>query len=244
MSLDISLWGAFVAGILSFLSPCVLPLVPPYLCYMSGVNIADLKKGFVVGDIIGSKSQLRKVVFSSIAFILGFTTVFVSIGATASEFGLLLNKYREQLLLVAGIIIILMGLNFLGLLRISLFSREARFNFSTSSSGILNSYVMGVSFSLGWTPCIGPILGTILTIASQKQSLQEGVILLTAYSLGMGVPFLLAALFSRWFMLFLAKFKVNLGYLEKFIGVLLILIGILFINNKVSMLSNIIVDLF
>lgn len=239
MSSNISFWSVFLAGILSFLSPCVLPLVPPYLCYMSGVTIQNLKEGYS-----GDKSLYARLIIGSLVFILGFTTIFVTLGITASEVGVLLNKYRNILTILSSIIIIAMGLNFIGLLNIRLFSNEYRFHTKTTGRSFVESYLMGAAFAFGWTPCIGPILGTILSVASQKQNLMDGAFLLIIYSLGLGIPFLLAALFSRWFMVFLSKIRVHLGYVEKIVGLLLILTGILFLTGKIGVVSGYIINIF
>lgn len=236
---NISFLSVFLSGILSFLSPCVLPLIPPYLCYMSGVSIQNLKEGYT-----GNKTLYLRLILGSLSFILGFTTIFVILGATASELGILLNKYRHLLMILSGIVIILMGLNFLGIFRISFFSRELRFQSKTTGRNFLESYLMGMAFAFGWTPCIGPILGAVLSIASQKQNLLDGAFLLMLYSIGLGIPFFLAAIFSRWFMIFLNKFKVHLGYVEKIIGILLILSGILFLTGQIEIISMYIINLF
>lgn len=239
MSSNISFWSVFLAGMLSFLSPCVLPLVPPYLCYMSGVSIQNLKDGCTANN-----NLYPRLIFGSLSFITGFTTIFMALGATATEIGVLLNEYRYLLMILSGIIIILMGLNFLGLFHISVFSRELRIQTKTTGRTYIESYLMGMAFAFGWTPCIGPILGAVLSVASQKQNILDGAFLLMVYSLGLAVPFFFAAIFSRWFMVFLNKFKVHLGYVEKIMGILLILAGILFLTGQIGIISNYIITLF
>lgn len=225
--MNLSISSVFVAGLLSFLSPCVLPLVPPYLCYMSGLSVDELKQG-------GTKRF--KILPSAIAFVLGFTTIFVVLGASATSLGVLLNSYRNVFVVISGVIIIAMGLNFLGLLRFGIFSREYRFYSNVSQASIWSAYLMGLAFAFGWTPCIGPILGSVLSLASQKQTVTQGASLLFVYSAGLGVPFIFAALFSRGFIVFLNKFRMRLGYVEKIIGILLIIVGVLFIIGKMQLL--------
>ncbi|RUY75691.1 cytochrome c biogenesis CcdA family protein, partial [Mesorhizobium sp. M7A.F.Ca.CA.001.10.2.1] len=193
MALDIGYVSAVGAGAISFLSPCVLPLVPPYLCYMAGVSVDDFRGNAGTTAREGARGAL---LYSSIAFVLGFSTVFVALGAGASTIGRLLRIWQEPLAMGAGVLIILMGLNFLGILRIPLLSREARFQSQGKPASAVAAYVMGLAFAFGWTPCIGPVLGPILTLAGGRETVGEGALLLAAYSLGLGIPFLIAALFS------------------------------------------------
>lgn len=231
--IEISTISVFFAGALSFLSPCVLPLVPPYLCYMAGIGIDDFRS-----EKRDEKVFIRWALLSSvIAFVLGFTTIFVALGASASTIGKFIGYYRDWFALAAGIIIIIFGLNFLGLFKISFLFREARFQTGKTSSGPLGAYVIGLAFAFGWTPCIGPILGPIITLAGTKETVGEGAILLAVYALGLAVPFVLAALFSSHFMRFLAAFRIHLGKVEKIIGVFLILTGILFLTGSMQDLS-------
>lgn len=234
MALDIGYVSAVGAGALSFLSPCVLPLVPPYLCYMAGVSVDDFRGEAGVTAKAGARAAL---IGSSIAFVLGFSTVFVALGAGASTIGHFLRVWQEQLAMAAGVLIILMGLNFLGILRIPLLSREARFQSEGKPASGLAAYVMGLAFAFGWTPCIGPVLGPILTLAGGRETVGEGALLLAAYSLGLGIPFLVAALFSGAFMRFLGKFRVHLGRVEKAIGALLVAAGVLFLTGGIQSAS-------
>lgn len=230
MAVDIGYPTALAAGAISFLSPCVLPLVPPYLCYMAGVSVDDFR-----GE--GDSTSRGALLKASLAFVLGFTTVFVALGAGASSVGRLLLAWKDPLAMVAGVVIILMGLNFLGVVRIPLLSREARFQAQGKPASAVAAYVMGLAFAFGWTPCIGPVLGPILGLAGGRATLGEGALLLFVYSLGLGIPFIIAALFSDSFMRFLARFRVHLGRVEKIIGVLLILAGIFFVTGGVSWLA-------
>jgi cytochrome c-type biogenesis protein len=241
MAIDIGYMSAIGAGAISFLSPCVLPLVPPYLCYMAGVTVDDFR---ATGEQAAKSSARAALVAASIAFVLGFTTVFVALGAGASTIGRLLRVWQEPLAIAAGIVIIVMGLNFLGIVRIPLLSREARFQAQGKPASAVAAYVMGLAFAFGWTPCIGPVLGPILTLAGGRETVGEGALLLFAYSIGLGIPFLVAAIFSGAFMRFMARFRVHLGRVEKAIGALLVLAGIFFVTGGVSAASYWLLETF
>ena len=219
MAIDVGYVSAVGAGAISFLSPCVLPLVPPYLCYMAGVSVDDFRGESAKAD---DRTTRYALVGASVAFVLGFSTVFIALGAGASTIGGLLRAWQQELAVVAGLLIILMGLNFLGLIRIPFLSREARFQSGGKPASGMAAYVMGLAFAFGWTPCIGPVLGPILTLAGGRDTVGEGAALLAAYSLGLGIPFLIAALFSGAFMRFLSRFRVHLGRVEKVMGVFLV----------------------
>ncbi len=233
--LDISYMTAAGAGALSFLSPCVLPLVPPYLCYMAGVSVEDFRAEKAAR--VGMSAHRRSLVLAAISFVLGFTTVFVALGAGASSIGAFLRAWQQEIAVAAGVVIILMGLNFLGVLRLSVLSREARFQARNAPASPLGAYVMGLAFAFGWTPCIGPVLGPILTLAGGSGTVGAGATLLGVYSLGLGVPFLIAALFSGAFMRFLTRFRVHLGKVEKVMGGLLIAAGVLFLTGGMQSFS-------
>jgi cytochrome c-type biogenesis protein len=241
MTVDVGYVSAMGAGALSFLSPCVLPLVPPYLCYMAGVSVDDFRKAGTAIPAVGTRAALLA---ASFAFVLGFSSVFVALGAGASTMGALLRAWQEQLAIAAGIVIILMGLNFLGVIRIPFLSREARFRAEGQPASIVAAYVMGLAFAFGWTPCIGPILGPILTLAGGRSTVGEGAALLGAYSAGLGIPFLFAALFSGAFMRFLARFRVHLGRVEKAMGGLLVIAGILFLTGGIQTASYWLLETF
>lgn len=251
MALDVSFVSAFAAGAISFLSPCVLPLVPPYLCYMAGVSMDDFR-GHDDGSRVNSDGTLVSagqavrlpLMLAAVAFVAGFTTVFVALGAGASTIGGFLRVWQTELAMAAGVIIILMGLNFLGLLRISMFSREARFQAQGRPANPAAAYVMGLAFAFGWTPCIGPVLGPILTLAGARDSVGEGAALLAVYSAGLGIPFLIAAMFSGAFMSFLQRFRVHLGTVEKVIGALLVLAGILFLTGGMERMAFFLLERF
>jgi cytochrome c-type biogenesis protein len=218
-----------------------LPLVPPYLCYMAGVTVDDFRAD---GDSAARNGARIALVSASIAFVLGFTTVFVALGAGASTIGRFLRAWQEPLAIAAGIVIIVMGLNFLGVLRIPLLSREARFQAQGKPASAVAAYVMGLAFAFGWTPCIGPVLGPILTLAGGRETVGQGALLLFAYSIGLGVPFLVAAIFSGAFMRFMARFRVHLGRVEKAIGLLLVAAGIFFVTGGVSAVSYWLLETF
>ncbi|MBX4335541.1 cytochrome c biogenesis CcdA family protein [Bartonella raoultii] len=233
MAVEVSTVSVFFAGALSFLSPCVLPLVPPYLCYMAGISIDDFRSENRHEKVFVQRALL----FSVFAFVLGFTTIFVILGASASTIGRFIGYYRDWLALAAGIIIIIFGLNFLGLFKIAFLFREARFQTHKAPTGPLGAYIIGLAFAFGWTPCIGPILGPVITLAGTKETVGEGAFLLGIYALGLGVPFVLAALFSSHFMRFLGAFRIHLGKVEKIIGIFLVLTGLLFLTGTMQSLS-------
>ncbi|QKV18124.1 cytochrome c biogenesis CcdA family protein [Oricola thermophila] len=238
MAVDVSYVSALAAGALSFLSPCVLPLVPPYLCYMAGVSVEQFRGETGQGDgtVAAAPARLPLLV-ASLTFVAGFTTVFVALGAGASTIGALLRAWQDWLAMAAGVVIILMGLNFLGVFRIALLSREARFQTQGAPANPFAAYVMGLAFAFGWTPCIGPVLGPILTLAGARESVGEGAALLAVYSAGLGIPFLLAAMFSGAFMRFMQSFRTHLGTVEKVIGGLLVIAGILFLTGGMQSMS-------
>lgn len=232
MIADISFLSALVAGALSFLSPCVLPLVPPYLCYMAGISLDQFR-----GEVDGADSAVASrgaVLLTALLFTLGFATVFVALGAGASTIGGLLRQHIDLLAKIGGLVIIVMGLNFLGLFRIGFLAREARFQGGGRPATLSGAYVMGLAFAFGWTPCIGPVLGAILGVAASRDTVGGGALLLAVYSLGLAVPFWIAAAFSGAFMRFLARFRRHLGVVEKLMGVLLVLAGLAFIFGFVS----------
>ena len=234
---DISLLSALLAGALSFLSPCVLPLVPPYLCYMAGISVEQFRGGgaAVAGSpSVPGPSVRGNVLMSALFFTLGFATVFVALGAGASSIGMLLRQHLDVLAKIGGLIIVIMGLNFLGIFRIGLLAREARFQSGGKPATLTGAYIMGMAFAFGWTPCIGPVLGAILGIAASRETVGAGAGLLAVYSLGLAIPFWIAAGFSGAFMRFLSRFRRHLGTVEKVMGALLVLTGLAFIFGYVS----------
>ncbi|MBX9589190.1 MAG: cytochrome c biogenesis protein CcdA [Hyphomonadaceae bacterium] len=221
--------GVAFAGLVSFLSPCVLPLVPPYLGYLGGTTIEQIGKHGAI-----DAGLRRRVVLASVFFVLGFTTVFVSFGAGASMFGQWIQAHKNQLAIVAGLVIILFGLHFLGLLRVPMLYREVRIHTDRQGASFAGAYVMGLAFAFGWTPCIGPVLATVLTLAANEASLGAGVRLLFVYSLGLGIPFILAAVAIGSFMGFLKRFRHHLGRVEMVMGVLMIATGVLILTGGLN----------
>ncbi|NIA69734.1 cytochrome c biogenesis protein CcdA [Pelagibius litoralis] len=237
MGFDVSFGGAFVAGLLSFLSPCVLPLVPPYLCFVAGMTMEEMAEET-------RPDAGRRVAFAALFFVLGFMTVFVALGASASFAGQLVAEHLALLSYLAGAVIIVMGLHFLGVIRIPLLYREARFHPASRPAGLAGAYVIGLAFAFGWTPCVGPILAAILFMAGSEETVARGAGLLALYGLGIGIPFLLAALFAGSFMRFAARFRRHVATVEKVMGGLLVVTGVLFITGSMSTLSYWLLDAF
>jgi len=237
--MNVTYFGALLAGFLSFLSPCVLPLVPPYLCFLGGTTFDQL-----TGEDETPTHVYTTVVLSSIAFVLGFTTVFVILGATATALGQLVAENLPLLAKIAGVIIIIAGLHFLGVIHIPLLHREARYHADTRPAGLIGAYLIGVAFAFGWTPCIGPVLGAILAVAAGEGSVSQGVSLLFVYSLGLGIPFVLAAVAIRPFMSAMQRFRGHLAMMEKVLGGFLVLTGILFLTNSMTLISGWMLQMF
>jgi cytochrome c-type biogenesis protein len=227
---DVSIFAALVAGLVSFLSPCVLPLVPPYLVYLAGTSLERL------ADREPEPQVTRDTVIAAALFVLGFSTVFVALGASASAIGGLLRAYADVLGTLAGVAIIVMGLHFLGLTRLSFLLRQKRLGMS-QPVGLWGAYVMGLAFAFGWTPCIGPILAAILAVAASEATVAKGAGLLAVYSLGLGIPFVIAAIAIEPFAAFLARFRRHLATMEHVMGGLLVLTGIAFLTGTITQAS-------
>jgi cytochrome c-type biogenesis protein len=232
-------FGVALAGLVSFLSPCVLPLVPPYLIYLGGTSLEQMTHERGV-----ARDVWLRTVLASVFFVMGFTTVFVALGAGASAFGQLIGQYKAELAIASGLVIILFGLHFLGLLRIPLLYKEARYHHDTAGASLMGAYVIGLAFAFGWTPCVGPILATVLAVATREDSLAAGVKLLLAYSLGLGIPFILAAVAIRPFLGFMQTFRRHLGKVEKGMGALLVMTGLLFVTGSMNGLGNWMLETF
>ena len=230
MTSDVTLFAALVAGIVSFLSPCVLPLVPPYLVYLAGTSLEQLT------DDDPKTGSIRDTVLAAFLFVCGFSTVFVALGASASVIGAVIRTYSAELSIIAGLAIILMGLHFLGVLRIGVLFRQKRMEMA-KPVGLWGAYAMGLAFAFGWTPCIGPILAAILAVAASEQTVARGAGLLAVYSLGLGIPFMLAAVAVEPFAAFLTRFRRHLVHVERVMGGLLVLTGIAFLTGFVSQAS-------
>ena len=237
MTPDVTIFAALLAGLVSFLSPCVLPLVPPYLVYLAGASFERL------ADAEPEPEVRRETVIAALLFVAGFSTVFVCLGVGASLVGNILSKYSRELSILAGIVIMVMGLHFLGLTPIALLKREKRFAVE-KPIGLWGAYVMGLAFAFGWTPCIGPVLGTILFLAGSEATVWKGAGLLTLYSAGLGIPFILAAIAVEPFAAFLVRFRKYIGAIEKFMGVLLVLTGIAFLTGWLKDLGAWLLDCF
>lgn len=227
-----SFWLVFGAGVLSFLSPCVLPLVPPYLTYMSGASFDQLR-----ADGATAGALWRKSVFTSLFFIAGFSAVFILFGITATALGQAFRQALPILTPIAGLFIIAMGLHFIGVYRIGLLDRQLRHQGPGVASGPVGGFLLGLAFAIGWTPCIGPVLGSILAVASTKETALDGAALLGIYSLGLGVPFLLAGIAIGPFLGFFSGFKKHLGTVEKLMGGLLVLTGLLFLTGQFTRIA-------
>lgn len=222
----------FGAGVLSFLSPCVLPLVPPYLTYMSGASFEQLRADGSTAGVIWQKS-----VITSLFFVLGFSIVFITFGATATAFGQVFRQALPILTPVAGIFIIAMGLHFLGVFRFAFLDRQLRHQGPGVASGPGGGFLLGLAFAVGWTPCIGPVLAAILSVAAAEDTAWDGAALLAIYSLGLGVPFILAGIAIGPFLTFFDGFKKHLGTVEKVMGGLLVVTGLLFITGQFTRIS-------
>lgn len=222
--------GVLLAGLVSFLSPCVLPLVPPYLSFIGGTSIE-----LIANDASGGDNAARRRIFwAAVAFVAGFTTVFVGLGASASLLGQMLHAASGWLGLFGGAVIILFGLHFLGVFKISLFYREMRYQTQSRPATLAGAYLIGLAFAIGWTPCIGPILSAVLTVAGSTGSLVRGEALLFTYSMGLGIPFLLAAAAIGPFLTFMKRFRKHLGAVEKVMGAALVITGVLMLTGSMN----------
>jgi cytochrome c-type biogenesis protein len=222
--------AAFVAGLVSFLSPCVLPLVPGYVSLISGVGVEELKSQ--------ESGLLRKVMLNSIGFILGFSVVFVTLGAISTEVGQLMAMYKSKLSVVAGVIIILFGLHLTGIFRINALYADKRLHNVKGGSTAWGAFVLGFAFAFGWTPCVGPILAVILGFAAAQDSVAKGILLLAIYSLGLAVPFLLTSIGIGRFLKFYSRFRTHMHVLEVASGALLIVLGGLLVFGRFTIISN------
>jgi cytochrome c-type biogenesis protein len=228
----VSLVTAFAGGLASFISPCVLPIVPGYLSFISGVNVAQFRKEAAPADLV------RRIAITSLAFVLGFSTVFVALGAAATMIGYTLQAWKRELGIAGGVIVIVLGLHTAGVIRIPFLLYEARAKVRDKPLTLLGAYVVGLAFGFGWTPCIGPILGTILLYASQQETVTEGVVLLSSYSLGLGVPFLAAALAVNRFFGASSRLTRHMKTVERVSGALLVAVGLLLVTDSLAVLAR------
>ncbi|MGH7664661.1 MAG: cytochrome c biogenesis CcdA family protein [Gemmatimonadaceae bacterium] len=217
---------SFTAGLLSFLSPCVLPLIPSYITFITGLSLEDVER------------SRRTALVHSLLFILGFSLIFLALGATATAFGRVLLAHRDWISRIGGALIILFGLYMLGVFNIAAFSRERRLHLADKPVGYLGTVLVGIAFGAGWTPCIGPILGSILIYTSSSADLQRGLLLLSAYSLGLAVPFLLSALAINHFLALFTRMRSRMIWISRVAGVLLIIVGLLLITNYFTILAS------
>lgn len=231
----IGLVTAFAAGVISFLSPCVLPLVPGYVSFVAGRSLEDLRDG--------EASRVQALSLSA-TFVLGFTVVFVAFGASATALGQLLLSYRYELGMVAGVVVILFGLHMLGLTPFSLMDREARFHVEMGGGRVLSAFLLGIAFAFGWTPCIGPVLGAILTLGASTADVTKGVLLLAVYSLGLGLPFLLAALFTGALLSRLRALGRAGRNLQRVAGLLLVVMGLLMVTGRLERIAYWLLEAF
>lgn len=235
---DVTFFGALVAGLLSFLSPCILPMVPFYLSYLAGVGMNQISAESEISPAVRIRAFL-----AACCFALGVITVFVGLGATATVFGSLVRSYFDILRWFAAALIIVMGLHFLGVFRIGFLYRQFRAETgNTSNVGLIGAYVIGLAFAFGWTPCVGPVLAAILFTAAGQETAGQGSLLLFTYGLGMTLPFIAAALFIGPFMSWMARFRKHLSLIEKLMGALLILFGVLIATNSINVIAQWMLD--
>jgi cytochrome c-type biogenesis protein len=218
---------ALVAGILSFLSPCVLPIVPPYLAYMGGISMGEMKDG----------AQRHRVILPALFFVMGLSTIFLLLGFTASVLGNFVLQNQLLLARLSGVIIIIFGLHFLGVFRIGILDREMRVDAGDRGGSAFGAYVLGLAFAFGWTPCIGPQLGAILSLAAQEGSTERGTLLLGVYALGLGLPFLMAAIFIEKSMILMTRLKRHMKLIERLMGGLLVLVGLALLTGAFTDVS-------
>lgn len=229
---NVTIITAFVFGLLSFLSPCVLPIVPGYLSFISGVSFDEMQR-------TDNRAAVRKrILLNALFFILGFSLVFIALGASATFIGQFLQEQINLISKIAGVIIIVFGIHMIGIYKIPFLNYEKRFQAKGKKLGLLGTFVVGLAFAFGWTPCIGPILAAIIAIASQQETVGQGIILLTVYSLGLGVPFLLAGLSLTIFFNVFNKFKRHLHKVEIVGGILLVVVGVLIFTNSLTIISG------
>lgn len=229
---QISLFAAFTAGLLSFVSPCVLPLVPSYISYITGLSLDQLSDA-------AERQRFRKaIIINSLLFIAGFSGVFIAFGASATLIGQVLITYQDYLRRLGGVLIVIFGLYLLGVLNLNFLNTEKRMHFRSRPAGYLGSFLIGVAFAAGWTPCVGPVLGTILLYASTTDALADGVLLLTAYSLGLGLPLFATALGVDRFLFYFKQVRVYLWGVSAVSGVFLVVVGVMIYANSLTLITS------
>ncbi|TWJ32541.1 cytochrome c biogenesis CcdA family protein [Geobacter argillaceus] len=229
---NISYFGAFIAGLLSFLSPCVLPLIPSFITYITGLSFADLQAEHPTHKV------RKQTIIHTLLFIAGFTVVFVLLGASATFVGGFLQEHTTIIRRAGGILIIVFGIHVSGLVPIHLLLGEKRVTLHRKPAGFLGSFLVGLAFAAGWTPCIGPILASILMVAATEETVYKGIALLLVYSLGLAIPFLLASLAMHQFMVFFNRFKKHIRIMEVITGVFLVVVGIMIFSNSLSVVQR------
>ena len=239
MDISISYSGAALAGILSFFSPCVLPLVPFYLCYLAGISMEEFRKERSVNNKLR-----KKLIFNTVFFSAGVILVFMLMGLAASSIGQLFRQFRPELNIIAAIILSVFALHFLGLLKFSFFYREFRLSSTIAPSKFIGSFLMGLAFGFGWTPCVGPALATVLFIAADKNSMFHGALLLFTYGFFMTIPFMIASFFTKPFLSLIQKNKKFMSYFEKSMGVFLLIFAFLIVSNNMSLISFWLIETF
>lgn len=230
-----AMFVALMAGVLSFLSPCVLPVVPPYLAYMGGISMGEMR---------GDASARRRILLPALFFVMGLSVIFLLLGFTASAFGAFFLQNQELFARIAGGVIIIFGLHFTGILRIPLLDREARLDAGDRGGSALGAFVLGLAFAAGWTPCIGPQLGTILSLAAQEGSVSRGTLLLGVYAVGLGLPFLISALFIERAMGVMNRLKRHMKWIERAMGALLLIVGVMMLTGAFTDFSWWLLEVF
>ena len=225
----VSFPAAFLAGLLSFLSPCVLPLIPAYFTFITGFSLEELTKD-------DSTEIRKKVVLATVSFVLGFSLVFILMGASASYLGGLFFNYKELIRIIGGILIILLGIHLTGIIRIRGLDFEKRIHMEKKPLHFLGTFIIGMAFGAGWSPCIGPLLGSILIIAGNQETIRQGILLLGIYSAGLAIPFVIMSIFINFLLIFIKKASKALKYINTVAGVLLIVVGLILVTNKLYFL--------
>jgi cytochrome c-type biogenesis protein len=235
---EVSLFAAFLAGILSFISPCVLPLIPGYLSFVSGVTLDEMRAPGASVTLVDSGAKRRRAVIMSLAFVLGFSIIFIALGASATAIGTLLMEHLQLLGKIAGVVIILFGLHMMGVLKIGLLYKEKRVQTNKKPAGFLGAILVGMAFAFGWTPCIAPILSAILVVAATQETVGEGVALLAAYSAGLGVPFIATSFAINQFLAASARIRKHYHTIEVVSGLLMVIVGVLIFTNKFTVIAQ------
>lgn len=234
--LEVSIYGAAFAGLLSFFTPCILPMVPFYLSYMGGLSMSELR-----GDGEIAPGAQRRLLISAVMFAAGVTTIFMLLGMGATALGQMLGQYLDALSYAAAVILVVFGLHFLGVIKVPLLYREARMESSAEATTVLGAYLMGLAFGFGWTPCVGPALASILMIASGMGDIWRGALLLFFYGAGMTAPFIVAALFAKPFLAWVQRHRAAFAWVEKGMGVMLIVFAILIATGGVTLIADLMI---